>query len=69
MCCAGFLHRFRDLAKMSKRARLTKIELYKDAKLEAKDYTTAKKAFVNNLQNNGFGGWVVNPPEIGAFVK
>lgn len=45
LCKAGFLHRFRELAKLTKQHQLYNLASYASAKKSSQKYQTAKHAF------------------------
>lgn len=69
LCKAGFLHRFRELAKLTKQHQLYNLASYASAKKSSQKYQTAKHAFRRHCAQIGIGEWVKVPPEIDLFQK
>ncbi|KAJ8313120.1 hypothetical protein KUTeg_010493 [Tegillarca granosa] len=69
LCKAGFLHRFYEMARLTKQMNLLHTKNYLMAKMMAKDYQKAKKAFRDHCYQIKIGHWVRKPPEVDGFVK
>ena len=69
LCKAAFLHRFREIARMSKRFQLLEARNYHDVKIQNLPYQEAKKVFVESLENAGYGRWIEKPAEQELFAK
>lgn len=69
LCKAGFLHRFYEMARLTKQMQLLHTKNYLMAKMMAKDYQQAKKAFRDHCYQIKIGHWVRKPPEVDGFVK
>ncbi len=66
---AGFLHRFRELVNLSRRRDLEAFPTYHAVKQAAREYQQNKEAFINHLQDGGFGHWFRKPREQEFFEK
>ena len=42
---------------------------FRDVKLAASDYQTAKKAFYEHVESHEFGVWARHPPAVEHFTK
>ena len=69
LCKAGFLHRFKELAKLTSQKNLLTVPNYVTAKHINKDYQRAKQAFRKHCFQIGIGNWVRKPDEVDQFVK
>lgn len=69
LCKAGFLHRYKELAKMSCQTYLLKVQSYVEAKQMNKNYQLAKYAFRKHCAQIGIGNWVCKPVEVDQFAK
>ena len=69
MCKAGFLHRFRELARTTKQHSLLELRTYADVKGAAHDYQKAKLVLYDHLDGAGKGRWLTKPPELAMFEK
>ncbi|XP_062574046.1 adenosine deaminase domain-containing protein 1-like [Saccostrea cucullata] len=69
LCKAGFLHRFKELSKVTKQHQLLNFASYSAAKQSSQAYQTAKHAFRQHCAMIGIGEWVRLPPEVDLFQK
>ncbi|KAF6037789.1 hypothetical protein EB796_003909 [Bugula neritina] len=69
LCKAGFLHRYRELSKISGKQHLLGAGNYLDAKKLNAKYEEAKKTFRDLIKERGYGHWVTKPVEQGLFKK
>ena len=69
LCKAGFLHRFREIARLAGRSDLLRIETYRDVKYANEKYERAKIVFRERLIERGYGCWVTKPVEQELFKK
>lgn len=69
LCKAGFLHRFKELAKVTKMYQLLNFASYAAAKQCCRPYQTAKHAFRQHCAQIGIGEWIKVPSEIDRFQK
>jgi len=69
LCKAGFLHRFRELAKVADRTDLLRAPNYRDAKKLNEVYEAAKNVFRTQLRDRGYGYWVTKPVEQELFKQ
>lgn len=69
LCKAGFLHRFKELAKVTKMYQLLNFASYAAAKQSCRPYQTAKHAFRQHCAQIGIGEWIKVPSEIDRFQK
>ena len=69
LCKAGFLHRFKELAKVTKMYQLLNFASYAAAKQCCRPYQKAKHAFRQHCAQIGIGEWIKVPSEIDRFQK
>lgn len=63
------MHRFREIAKLTKRNDLMAVGNYREAKDVNSSYERAKLVFKEKLQERGYGCWVKKPVEQDLFKK
>ncbi|XP_046583472.1 adenosine deaminase domain-containing protein 1-like isoform X2 [Haliotis rubra] len=69
LCKAGFMARFRELAKVSPKPHLLKISTFHEAKQKASEYQVSKRAMCEHCVQAGIGCWVAKPAQIEYFSK
>ncbi|XP_076108271.1 adenosine deaminase domain-containing protein 1-like isoform X2 [Mytilus galloprovincialis] len=69
LCKAGFLHRYKEIAKLTSQNQLLQVPTYSAAKQMNKNYQRAKQAFRKHCHDIGIGNWVRKPVEVDQFVK
>ncbi|EHB11055.1 Adenosine deaminase domain-containing protein 1, partial [Heterocephalus glaber] len=67
LCKAAMLSRFKLLAKETKRDDLFKLSSYHAAKHMSGSYQEAKTLLKSDLQQHGYGSWIVKSPDIEQF--
>ncbi|KAK3087990.1 hypothetical protein FSP39_013122 [Pinctada imbricata] len=69
LCKAGFLHRFKELMKVSKQTQFMCHASYCGAKQASTAYQAAKAAFKAHCSQIGVGAWVKKPRDLEIFQK
>ncbi|XP_046337714.1 adenosine deaminase domain-containing protein 1-like isoform X2 [Haliotis rufescens] len=69
LCKAGFMARFREVAKVAGKPYLLMVSTFHEAKQRAGEYQVAKCAMCEHCVQAGIGCWVAKPAQIEFFSK